>query len=322
MYPTTVERTPPIVDPKTIFQTKPEAEAVAEIVRRATEPRIIEIGNELPDNHEIVRGVLVHPAGLEVKSLKKLLDEYRLAPERRKGTAHVSALGSFIALVNRFKDGDSVIFADASQAAAPKLVAVLDYHRHGAEGAPRFGQHRIVYDFPVSDEWTAWRKNAGQGMQQGAFAEFIEEHLIDTIEPSGAKDGARKLADLLGCVFAAPQKLLELSRGLSVHVGHRVANAVNLATGEAQILFSEEHHDDKKQPLKIPGAFLLAIPVFRLGAIYEIPVRLRYRVQGGNVTWSYQLYRDAAVFEDAFTEACTSATQSTSLPLFIGTAEE
>lgn len=306
------------MDTKTIVQgNKPEAEAVAEVVRRSIEPRIIPLGQDVDG---IERGVMVVPQGLEVKGLKPLLDAYRTAPERRRGTAHVADLDSFIGLVNRFKDEDSSVFADLNPK-APCLLCVLDYHRQGAAGAPRFGHHRVRYTFPLSDEWVAWTTHSGTPFGQRDFADFIENRLADTLDPAGAGDGVKKFAELLGCSFGSPQRLLELSRGLTVHVGQRVTNQLNLATGESQLQFAEEHHDDKKQPLRVPGAFLIGIRVFRSGHAYQMAARLRYRVQSGAVVWSYDIYRQDAVFDDAIAGACEKAKKETALPLFAGTPE-
>jgi hypothetical protein len=114
-------------------------------------------------------------------SVAKFYDEYRPNPVRRVGSANLCDVASLVAHVNRFKDADSVVFADTNRA-RPSITAVLDYHRAGSGGSPRFGQHRSHYAFPVSDEWTVWTKAHGREMGQGDFAEFIEAHMVDVIE--------------------------------------------------------------------------------------------------------------------------------------------
>jgi uncharacterized protein YfdQ (DUF2303 family) len=299
-----------------IVQSKPEAEVVAELTKKGIEARVLTVHS--PDGAEAE--VLVLPASLTAKSIKELVDENRQAPLRRRGTAELTTLGSFIAHVNLFKNADSVIFADRTPS-KPALLAVIDYNRHGPDGAARYGEHRARYDFPLSEELTVWRAMNGKGMPQEAFAGWIEDHLTDVSDPAGAQQGALAFAGLFGCAFASASRLLELSRGLSVHVGARVQNHVNLSTGETAVTFAEGHADDSGRPLKIPGAFLLGIPVFRGGAPYQIPARLRYRVASGSITWSYDLYRIDAVFDHAFDEACETAEEGTELPLFMGTPE-
>lgn len=251
-----------------------------------------------------------------------LFDSYRDGPRFRRGTAKFTDLASFVAHANRFKDKDSALFAAIST--EPSLTSVLDYHRAGADEDPRFGKHRGVYSFPLSEEWLAWAGQNGKSMAQVDFAAFVEDRILDIADGGAALDRAKAFAEALSCSFASPQKMLELSRGLSVRVDSAVKNAQNLATGEAQILFETKHTDEVGAPIKVPTAFLITIPVFKNGAAYQIPARLRYRVNAnaGRVTWSYELYRADRVLEHAVTEACDAAVKETTLPLFRGTPEE
>jgi uncharacterized protein YfdQ (DUF2303 family) len=298
-------------------QEKGTAEVVAKLARELAEV------NTLP----IVRGssdsayVLTIPSGRTVTSVKKLLDEYLPAPERREGTATLFDVASFVEHVKRFADVDSVVFADPTPASA-KLTAVIDYHRAGADADPRFGRHRAVYSFPLSDEWRAWTaKDVGGGMAQKDFAEFVENRIADVMSPEKAGQAARALSETIGASFATPAQLMALSRGLAVTIGRRVKNAVNLSTGEVEVSFVEEHADSTGKPLKVPGAILLSIPVFRGEDHYQVPARLRYRVTGEGLRWSVDLYRTDVIFRDAFMGACATVKEATGLPLLLGSPE-
>lgn len=316
----------------TVTQVRLNNDVVAELaVKAAQKPGVAKIE---VDGEEGV--FLVLPQGLRAESIKKFVDEYRERPARKTGTVRLGDLASFIDLVERFKDSESVIFARAagqpSQNAGsqpPVLEAVFNYHEptHLAEGTgdkgqPRFGDHRAIYAFPVSEEWLAWTRGNGKQMSQEEFAAFVEDRIGDVADPGQASG---TLADFfrakLGVEFATPARLMELSRGLSVRVGQRVRNAQNLATGEAQVQFIEEHADEAGVPLKIPGAFVLAIPVFQFGAPYQVAARLRYRLAGGSINWFYELHRADRIFDHAFKEACDTAQERTGLPLFIGSPE-
>lgn len=308
----------------TNIATKPENEVVAELARKAAvAPQVLTVTD--PRDPKVTAPLLVLPdsegrGGARIVDAGKYLDAYRTKPERRTGTARVLELVSFMDLTQRFADEDSALFADPDPR-APSLTAVLDYHEKTAEGAPRFGTHRIVYAFPLSDEWKAWQAANGKELSQAAFAELVENRILDVTDPSGAGEQARALADALGATFASPSKLLDLSRGLSLRVGQKVRNALSLASGEMQVEFITEHQDQQGQPLRIPSAFLIGIPVFRNGDVYRLAVRLRYRLREGNVTWFYEIYRADRAFDDAFTEACTKAQMQTGLPLFFGSPE-
>lgn len=269
--------------------------------------------------------VLVLPAGKTAISVKKFIDEYRQAPERREGTATLTQLESFIGHVNRFKDADSAVFAAVENPTDSKLVAVLDYHRQTAEGAPRFGRHRALYRFPVSDEWTAWTKPRDSlTMQQ--FAEFLEDRVVDIIDPASIEEKAATLVEAkqLGLTLGTPQGLLEISRGLSIKVKAGVTDAHSLSSGETQVSFSEQHDAASKDGTKsivIPGGFAIGIPVFRVGAPYRLLVRLRYRLEGATIRWFFVISRAEKTWQTAVQEACATARDGTALPLFYGSPE-
>lgn len=297
-------------------KTKSEAEAVESIVRTsALVPTFHTVTGDAgqPPTH-----LATVPNGMQLVSVEDHLQKARSAPKNRGGTASLTDLDSFISHVRRFSDDDSVIFLDENRQ-APKLVAVLDYNRQGPEGAPRFGCHKSSYAFPVSDEWRAWTSKNKAWMGVEEFAAFLEEHLIDVVATHG--ETAKDFAKLFGVDLSSPVRLLELSKGLSIHVGARVEKHVNLSTGEGQVHFAETHQGAGGTQLKIPGAFAIGIPVFRNGHPYEIPARLRYRVAGGSITWAYDLHRFDAAFDEAIRDAAEKAGEATGRAVLFGTPE-
>jgi uncharacterized protein YfdQ (DUF2303 family) len=294
------------------------ADSVATLVKRHVKPQLIKVEGQAG---HIPTELLVVPAGLEVHSVKKHLDEYLDRPERRKGTAKLYDLASFVAHAKRFASPESVLFADNNMK-SPSLMSVLDYHKAGYEGDPQFGQHRGHYAFPLSDEWKAWMEKNREPMSQQDFAEFLENRISDVLAHTGElNEKLQQFADLLGGTFASPSKLVELSRGLAINEGTKVHQAVNLGSGEATVQYVSEHQDGAGNKLVVPNLFMIAIPVFVAGPIYQMAVRLRYRVRNGGITWFYELYREDKVFEHAFEEACDHAETETSLPLFVGAPE-
>lgn len=294
---------------------KPEAQAVDEIVERLIKPELLELA---PGVKVIVRG---GPNG-SAFSIKNLIAEYDDKPERRKGTAKAGTLQSFIDHTNRFSDTDSAIFA-SDDPSKPKLTTVFDYNRAGAEADPRFGGHRTVYDFPFSEEWEAWIEKDGpdNAMSQGGFAEFLESHAVDVADPSTAVGSAKEWAEKLGVTFASASRLIELGRNLSITENSKLQQATNIGSGEVQFSFVTEHRDEQGQTLKMPGAFLLHLRVFRGGEAFQVAARLRYRKSGSSILFFYELWRVDKVFETAFGDACTKAAAETKLPLFVGSPE-
>jgi uncharacterized protein YfdQ (DUF2303 family) len=263
------------------------------------------------------------PNGIALKSIKPFLDEYRTQPERRKGTAKLTDLRSFIDHVNRFKDADTVLFACDSRT-NPSITAVLDYHRAGSEAEPRFGEHKSHYGLPLSDEWKAWKAKNGEVFRQHEFAAFLEDRIVDVVhihDEETLSERTRNFAALVNGSFATPTKLLTLSNGLSVTADEKVQNHINLQSGEMQVTFSSDHRDESGQPISVPKMFMVAIPVFLNGPLYQIAVRLRYRIKDKQIVWFYEMHQTELVFDDAFNDACITARDSTDLPLFMGSPE-
>ncbi len=314
-------------------------EKVADMVKDHIKPTIMDLDTPEPTKAKI----LILPKELNAIPIKSFLDDFRDHPERRKGTMLAKDLDSLIAYINRFKNTDSVVFANPVMQAAT-ITGIIDYHEAVNEFAenggyvvnenplPKFCQHRTHYAFPLSDEWKAWNGLSGKWMDQAEFAEMLEDRIGDVVSPPDgvnapkegdkpAENSLKHLAELLGGNFATPTKLMELSRGLAVHVGETVSSAVNLATGEGEIQYLEKHSDAKGQPLKVPNLFLIAIPVCLNGPLYQLAVRLRYRAKAGTISWCCQLYRPEKTFEHAFDEACKTVITGTGLPLFMGEPE-
>lgn len=253
-----------------------------------------------------------------------LFADYLTEPRRRKGIALVTTIESLIDHVNRFKDEASALFA-IDDRNDPSITAVLDYHPGGDASNKRFGEHRSLFKFPLSDEWKAWAKFNGKPMKMAEFAAFLEDRIVDVIElipdEDEVSDGLQKFINICGGKIASPTKLVELSRGLKIFKSADVREAVNLASGEASISFEVEHRNSQGGKLEVPNLFLIAIPVFAKGAMYRLAARLRYRESDDGLYFFYELWRSDRAFDDALAEACERVRVETELPLFFGRPE-
>lgn len=264
----------------------------------------------------------VVPKGKELKSIKSLRDEYLTKPERRRGTATIRDLKSFIQFVQRFKSGNTALFANPDKS-APSLTAVFDYHPEGGDATVAdWTHHRAVYAPQLSDEWKVWTGRDGTSMAQADFAAFVDDHIREIIVPALDDPKLKTFADLVQGAWATPTDMVKLSRSLQVNVESVVKNAQTLNSGEVSIIFEEVHKDGAGAPLRVPNLFTIAIPVFYGGVLYRIAARLRYRVNNAKISWSYQLVRPDLVFDDALNEIIGQASTDTSLPLFLGAPEK
>lgn len=285
------------------------------------------------------------PQGRKVENLTKAVRDAMewLHPMQRRGTARLQSLDSLILWANRFKDADSALFADSAMA-RPSLTAIADYHQAGAEGLPhlgstnpvlaRHGHHRAVYDFPLSDEWKAWNAISGKPLDKDEMGEFIEANAKDVFDPTPdmiagkVKDTTAawearliETAQKIEGRYGQLTQLLAMSRRFQVYETSNLEVKTNRDTGEQEIQFLNEHRDKDGAPLKVPNLIVIAIPVFRNGAPYRMPVRFRYRKTGASVKFILSIYAPERSFKDAFEEAANAAAEATGLPLFVGTPE-
>jgi hypothetical protein len=287
------------------------------------------------------RALFVLRHGDAVPLPASVFDEYLDRPVRRQGVAYLSRVESFIRHVNRFSDEDSAVFANDSNV-QPSLTAVLDYHEavniegtDATDGAdesatdpqPRFGRHRAVFQFPLSDEWKGWTGKDGEPMDMASFARFLEDRIVDVEavdDPAQLGEALRRFITTVpnGKNIASPSRLMALATGLKVHEASVVSEVRNLSSGEAQITFDAQHTDAAGAPLDLPGLFIINLPVFKgSNVVYRLAARLRYRKQSTGIVFWYDLWRADLVFTDAFNEVCDRVERETGLPLFYGSPE-
>jgi hypothetical protein len=277
----------------------------------------------------------------DITHLHRNAAEYQ-KPLRRTGTAQMADLDSLIAWANRFKGETSALFANPDMK-NPTLTCIADYHAAGAvtvtdeHGDPtaRHCHHRAVYTFPLSDEWCAWMKVAGEQLDKDNMGEFIEAQAKDIMDPTPAilagkvsdknqpwENRLIETAQKIEGRYGQLTQLLQMSRKFQVYETSNLTVTSNRDTGEGQIQFLNEHKDAEGKPISIPNLLIIAIPVFRGAAAYRMAVRFRYRKAGGNVKFFMSIYNPHKVFEAAIKQGIDTAAHQTDLPTFIGTPEK
>lgn len=277
------------------------------------------------------------PKGQEVFDPKRILDQYLPAPERRRGTTQLADVESFSAYVNRHKRPETVIFADLDADRSPALECVFDADHAGPEGAG-WNQHRASYSFPLSAEWLAWRSAHGKQLAQSDFASFIDERAADLVDAEALRAQAQAvaaqegtpyeepaqivLAERLGVPLATALEVIGASRGLRIRAEVDVTEVVSVSSGETELVFNEKHRGEGGAPLKVPTAFLVAIPIFRGEPRDVFLVRLRYRraPQAARILWTLSLHQADEVLQGACREVMARVRKATELPVFTGSA--
>lgn len=238
----------------------------------------------------------------------EFVERLRLAkadgPDNRTGTARLQSLTSFIDHTNRFKDIDSVVWADAANR---RLVSVLDYHRTGHAGAPRWGRHRGLYECPLSEAWKAWGGGAELKIDQDAFAA-----LLDARDRELAVGGK-------GSPFPDPATLLSIAAKLEVYSHANAKRERDPGAGRVKVSFSEDKGVVGDVP--VPSAFLISVPVFEDAPAQLLEVRLRVTVDDGAAWFHFRIHAAGDVLRRSFDELCDRVAQETGAPVFVGTPE-
>lgn len=255
----------------------------------------------------------VGDSGVRLTAVKEFIDIYRKKPAVISGSSVHTDIVSFADHINRFKAVNSVIFADTQ---GLSLRAIYDYHVQ--YGVAENLRHQAKFAPKQSRQLGVWRLKNATPMNQAAFADFIENNILDLCDAPA--EGAA-IAEKLGTKVASPSKLLELARGLSIHEASTVKSHVNTTTGEVTLEYITAHSDSTGKKLCLPGMFCIGIPVFEGGDLYRVMVRLRYRIADGKATWWYELYQLEQCIEDAFNEIIDEALAKTCLQIYRGTAE-
>lgn len=206
------------------------------------------------------------------------LEGFLPAPVSVRGELQVYDAASFVDYVQRFKDADTVIFADK---VARSFTAVLDYH---AVGAPRWGRHRAVLAARETEAWKRWTAQDGEKMNQADFAQFIEDNIPDIAKPAGAE-------------------LVEIARTLEAKKDVQFQSVIRPQNGSVNFHYSEQVQGNARGgDLAIPEEFILGLIPFEGCEKYKVVARLRYSIQAGGRLARFDLLRLEDIVEEAFAE--------------------
>lgn len=245
--------------------------------------------------HQQIRAInniplVLLPEGFRVEDMEHMLP----APTRKKGTVVLNDEDSFIAVVNDQKNPDTRLFSTIKP---PTFTAVFN---HTASG-PGWGDHRAKYNAPLSPEWVAWSGQDGKQVSQVDLAQFIENNLLDVVDPDGAT-------------------LLEICRTLEAKKKVNFSSSIRLSDGSNQFTFEEEVQGSaQKGTLSVPEQFAIGVPIFENGEKWKFDVRLRFRIsEGGKLTMWIELVRPHKVIEEAVKEMRIRISAGTELAILNG----
>lgn len=240
---------------ESVLTTPTEVEELAAIVRAGVEPVALDLGKYW----------IARDANGTVQELDLTGDQYRTSPARKTGITNVRDVTSFLHYWDKHQtDGTSEIYADLDRRT---ITAVLD--AHGTD-TPGWAGHILRLTLRHHPSWTAWTGISGKLMGQQQFAEFIEDHRPDIIEPVSAD-------------------VLELAQSFQATVKAEFKSGTILKSGQRELQFTEtlDAQAGKQGRLAIPDHIRLALPVFDADSMAEaVTARFRYRIENGSLRLS------------------------------------
>lgn len=255
--------------------------------RLSTEPHRLEPGGYY---------AIATPEGVETVDLTG--DQYRDRPRRKAGIVKVRDVASFLHYWHKHSTtNESEIYADLDQRL---IVAVLD--SNGAETAG-WAKHVLRFGLRHSPAWTAWTAISGKLMSQQQFAEFIEDHRPDIMQPDAAD-------------------VLELAQTFQATIKAEFKSGVQLKNGQREFQFTEtiDQSAGRSGRMQIPDTIQLALPVFDADVMAEaVTARLRTRVNDGRLSIGVILDEVDVKVRSAFQAIVDQIDTDVAVPVFHGT---
>ena len=286
-----------MTDPATAeLATGGDAQVIADLAQAAVGPTLIE------DDLQIV----VVPTGHHVERIDT--SAMQPCPRRAKGAAStVNNVTAFIELVSRHMSDSVTLWANPDD---PQIIAVLNDHHPTADKAadresgtiqPGWRDWRVGLTMLRSDAWEEWRSVHRTSLGQTEFAEFVEDHLLDIIDPDGAD-------------------LLEIAQTFQATTKVEFKSSKRLATGQEQLVYSEEiaASAGRAGEITVPQQFTIRTPIFVGEREVDIPVRLRYRIRGGDLTIQLVIDRPDERERDHFAAAMSAVEAELGVSVWTG----
>jgi uncharacterized protein YfdQ (DUF2303 family) len=196
------------------------------------------------------------------------LQNYASHPRRFIGDQPIKDSESFGKLVLHYKEHQKLVTFSKGKLT---VRAILNYHE---PDQPAWMDHTLTMRLEKSKELLAWEKACDpKGMSQTEFMEFLEDRLSDIDQ----------FKDVTGKLLGPTQSDLQaVISDLSVTSDSKFRATRDLSNDTYKL----QCDCDQKTSVEVPRVFYVGIPIYEgHPERYLIPVLLRYRVAGGNLTF-------------------------------------
>lgn len=223
-------------------------------------------------------------------------EEYKDQPTRKRGVTIVRDSAAFLTYYGKHHDADTEVYSDVE---GLSVMAVLDAN---TPTSARWGGHRLVLSLRTTKAWREWTGSSGKLMTQDAFAEFLESHLPDLVDPDAAT-------------------MLEIAQSIQASTKGQFQSASRLQSGARKLIFTEETTAKAGQrgELEIPEVFKIGVVPFEGAVRYSVNARLKYRINHGDLTIGFLLEQPEDRLASAFEEVVALIAEGIDTPILNGT---
>lgn len=266
--------------------TNLEVQPIAALAQQALKPQAVEPGGIY----------LVATADGRIEHVDLTGPEYTGQLDRKAGTTTVRDAASFLAYYGKHHDADTEVYSDVERLS---VTAVLDAHQ---AATARFGAHRLVLSLRRTKAWDEWLALDGKLVDQDRFANFLEDHLPNLVEPDAAT-------------------MLEIAQSIKATTKAEFQSSSRLQSGERKFAFVEDTKASAgtKGDLAIPETFRIAVPPFEGADAYSMTARFKYRLGGGQLALGYKLEQPEERARAAFADVLAEIANGVGTPILNGT---
>lgn len=235
-------------------------------------------------------------------------------PRRIKQSVMLQDAGSFIDYVNRFKTGDTLIFATLTDTNAT-LTAILDYHKAAKDtnAMPDYCAHRAEFTTLETPEWRVWAMADRKRMGQVDFATWLEDNLQLFRQHEDYPDAPAAAA------------LLELVRSLHGHNNARFNTALRLDNGAYSVQYEEDveirgANSVSGDKLALPPVVCGGVAVYHGAEPYLVPARLKVRVEDRKLVVWFETINKPAIIRESIMAITKQVAEKTGIVPMLGKA--
>jgi uncharacterized protein YfdQ (DUF2303 family) len=248
------------------------------------------------------------------------LEKFLEAPTRKRGQFYALTSDAFIDYIQLHRTNGTLITGLMTEKDG-SFRAELDHHNpnridFGAkeqptvtitEGIPSWRTHHALLELRLTPEWMRWLGNNAKVLDQGTFAEFIEDNAPDITVPENSR-------------MPDSATMMTVATTLEAKTNVEFSSGVRLQNGTQQLTYNEVVNGQAggEAKLAIPERFALALAPFVGAPRYLLTARLRYYLSRGKVTFKYEFERPHKVIEDAFKAEAAKIATALGLPVLLG----